>query len=68
MEIRMPMDWDLGREELTCRSYLEKLVDAFEDDDPCYPDQLEKIWVSSMLNVLPQEATAPSLLHNKRQP
>ena len=41
---------------------------CLDDDDPCCPDQFEKLRESSMSKVLLQEANAPSLLHNKRQP
>ena len=64
----MSMDWDLEKEELTCRSYLENLVDALMMMIYAVPINLRRFEEPSMWNDLPKEANAPSLLHNKHQP
>ena len=56
------------KEILTCRSYLENLVDALIMMIYAIPLNLRRFDGVSMSNALPKEATAPSLLHNKCQP
>ena len=53
---------------LTCRSYLDSLVDALMVMIYDVSINLRRFDEVSMSNNLPKEATAPFLLHNKCQP
>ena len=56
------------KETLTCRSYLENIVDSLMVMIYAVSINLRRFNEVSMSNDLPKEATTPSLLYNKRQP
>ena len=53
------MEYDLKKRDLPIRSYLEMLVEVFNSDDLCYPDQFWKIQVISMTDVSPEPPMCP---------
>ena len=58
----------IRKEELTCGSYLDKLVEVCNSDDPSYPNQSWKIPAISMAYASSKPSKRPLPCMSKRQP